>query len=81
MEALQGCERSQPFVDVLRREAQVRNITEQIENGDACADLYTTTTPDASGALIVGTILAPLAPIFVYLIGGWILRGFSKPAL
>jgi hypothetical protein len=77
MEPYKGCEQSPPFVQALAREGRSRDIVGEMKFGAACTDLYEMEIPDVNWALIVGALLTPLVPVVMYLIGAWVLRGFS----
>lgn len=76
---VEGCERSEPFLEALRREATSRGVASagSIADGSLCQDLYGLNIPDLRPAAL-GIILAPLFPIGLYFPISWIARGFAR---
>lgn len=74
------CEQSAAFNDVFNREAKARGIDIPPGGlrGAACPDIVSTPTPRIDWAFILLVVVVPFAPLLVYRIGRWVVRGFSR---
>jgi hypothetical protein len=76
---IEGCERSTPFLEALRREAGARGMTDatSISSGLVCEEIYGMDIPHVRPE-ILGIALAPFLPIALYFPLSWIARGFAR---